>query len=77
MAPLKLKFACGDYDRMEAIENKLFALNDKHPDLGITQDTINRSVRARDAITKDMHQGIQINKRMRNELLDAAEDIYD
>ena len=66
----------GDQERMDAIEEKLFALGDKHPDLNITADTINRSVRARDALSKDMYQGVQINKRMRNELLDAADDIY-
>ncbi len=66
----------GDQERMDAIEDKLFALGDKHPDLNISADTINRSVRARDALSNDMYQGVQINKRMRNELLDAADDIY-
>jgi hypothetical protein len=66
----------GDQERMDAIEDKLFALGDKHPDLNISADTINRSVKARDALSKDMYQGVQINKRMRNELLDAADDIY-
>lgn len=66
----------GDQDRMDAIEDKLFALGDRHPDLKISQDTINKSVKARDAISRDMYQGIEINKKMRNELIDAAEDIY-
>ncbi len=66
----------GDQERMDAIEDKLFALGDRHPDLNISADTINRSVKARDALSKDMYQGVQINKRMRNELLDAADDIY-
>jgi hypothetical protein len=66
----------GDQERMDAIEDKLFALGDKHPDLNITADTINKSVKARDALSNDMYQGVQINKRMRNELLDAADDIY-
>jgi hypothetical protein len=66
----------GDQERMDAIEDKLFALGDKHPDLNISADTINRSVKARDALSNDMYQGVQINKRMRNELLDAADDIY-
>ena len=67
----------GDQDRMDALEDKLFALADKHPDLKITQDTINRSVKSRDTISRDMYQGIQINRKIRNELIDAAESIYD
>lgn len=66
----------GDQDRMDALEDKLFALGDRHPDLKISQDTINKSVKARDAISRDMYQGIEINKKMRNELIDAAEEIY-
>jgi hypothetical protein len=61
---------------MDALEDKLFALGDRHPDLKISQDTINKSVKARDAISRDMYQGIEINKKMRNELIDAAEEIY-
>jgi hypothetical protein len=66
----------GDQDRMDALEDKLFALGDRHPDLKISQDTINKSVKARDAITRDMYQGIEINKKMRNELIDSAEEIF-
>jgi hypothetical protein len=66
----------GDQERMDAIEDKLFELGDKYPELNISGDTINRSVRARDSISKDMYQGIEINKRMRESLIDAAEGIY-
>lgn len=66
----------GDQERMDEIEDKLFAIGDKHPDLGITQDTINRSVRSRDAISRDMYQGVQINKRIRDDLISASEDIF-
>lgn len=66
----------GDQDRMDALAEKLFALGDKHPELGITEETISKSVRARDAISRDMYQGISINKRMRNEIIDAMEDTY-
>jgi len=64
-----------DSERMAEIEDKLFALSDKYG-LGITDETISRSVRARDAISRDMYQGIQINKRLRDELIDASEDIF-
>jgi hypothetical protein len=66
----------GDQERMDALAEKLFALGDKHPDLGISDDTISRSVRARDAISRDMYQGIQIDKRMRNEIIEAMEDTF-
>jgi hypothetical protein len=66
----------GDQERMDAIEDKLFALGDRHPDLGISGETITKSVRARDAIARDMYQGIQINKRMRDELISAGEEIF-
>lgn len=64
-----------DSERMAEIEDKLFALSDKYG-LGITDETISRSVRARDAISRDMYQGIQVNKRLRDELIDASEDIF-
>jgi hypothetical protein len=67
----------GDQERMDAIEDKLFALGDKHPDLGISGSTITKSVKARDAISRDMYQGIQIDKRMREELISAAEEIFE
>jgi len=67
----------GDQERMDAIEDKLFALGDRHPNLGISGETITKSVRARDAISRDMYQGIQIDKRMREELISAAEEIFE
>lgn len=66
----------GDQDRMGEIEDKLFALGEKYPELGISQETINKSVRARDAISRDMYQGVQLNKRLRDELISASEEIY-
>jgi len=67
----------GDQERMDAIEDKLFALGDKYPDLGISGSTITKSVKARDAISRDMYQGIEINKRMREELISAAEELFE
>lgn len=66
----------GDQERMDAIEDKLFALGDRYPDLGISGETITKSVKARDAISRDMYQGIQIDKRMREELISAAEELF-
>ena len=56
----------GDYERADAIREKLFALSDKHG-LGITEATINKSVKARDRISDEMYHGVQINKKVRDE----------
>jgi hypothetical protein len=56
----------GDYERADAIREKLFALSDKHG-LGITESTINKSVKARDRISDEMYHGVQINKKVRDE----------
>jgi hypothetical protein len=56
----------GDYERADDIRKKLFALSDKHG-LGITESTINKSVKARDRISDEMYHGVQINKKVRDE----------
>jgi hypothetical protein len=66
----------GDYDRAEKIRERLFELSDKH-DLGITDETINKSVKARDKISDEMYQGIQINKKIRNEIERSIMEMHD
>ena len=66
----------GDYDRAEAIREKLFALSDKH-DLGITDETISKSVAARDKISDDMYNGIQINKKLRDKIERSIMEMHD
>jgi hypothetical protein len=66
----------GDYDRANMLRDKLFALSDKH-DLGITEETISQSVTARDKISDEMHNGIQLNKRLRNQIERSIMEMHD
>jgi len=67
----------GDDDRADAILDKLFALSDKH-NLGVTQDTVNRSVKARDRISdQEMYHGVQVNKKIRDEFEQSIADLED
>ena len=66
----------GDYDRADMLRDKLFALSDKH-DLGITEETISQSVTARDKISDEMYNGIQINKKIRNEIERSIMEMHD
>ena len=67
----------GDMDRTMDIERKLFELGDKYPELGITGETINKSVQTRDRISANMFHGVQLNDKLRARLEGAASTIYD
>lgn len=66
-----MAYRMGDYDREMSIREELFALGDKHPELNISQDYIDRSVRAREAISADMIDGVTISKKFRDSLRDV------
>jgi hypothetical protein len=66
----------GDADRADEVLDKLFALSDKH-NLGVTQDTVNKSVSTRDRISNDMYHGMQINKKIRDEFEQSIADLED
>ena len=66
-----MAYRMGDYDREMSIREELFALGDKHPELNISQDYIDRSVRAREAISADMINGVTISKKFRDSLSDV------
>ena len=67
----------GDFDRTTELEAKLFELGDKYPELGITGETINKSVQSRDRISAKMYHGVQLNDKLRARLEGAASSIYD
>lgn len=67
----------GDFDRTTELEAKLFELGDKYPELGITGETINKSVQSRDRISAKMFHGVQLNEKLRARLEGAASSIYD
>ena len=66
----------GDSDRADEVLDKLFALSDKHG-LGVTQDTVNRSVSARDRISSEMYNGMQVNKKIRDEFEQSIAELED
>jgi hypothetical protein len=66
----------GDSDRADEVLEKLFALSDKH-NLGVTQDTVNKSVSTRDRISNEMYHGIQVNKKIRDEFEQSIADLED
>jgi hypothetical protein len=57
----------GDTDRADEIREKLFALSDKH-NLGITDATINKSMRAREQLSEEMYHGSAVSKKIRDEV---------
>ena len=66
----------GDDERADEILDKLFALSDKH-DLGVTQDTVNRSVKTRDRISDEMYHGVQVNKKIRDQFEQSIAELED
>ena len=57
----------GDTDRADEIRDKLFALSDKH-NLGITDATINKSMKAREQLSNELYHGTKISKSIRDEV---------
>jgi len=57
----------GDTDRADAIREKLFALSDKH-NLGVTDATINKSMKAREQLSGELYHGTKISKSIRDEV---------
>lgn len=66
----------GDVDGMLDAREKLFALGAKYPELGISEKTINQSVKARDRISNEMHHGVQLDRKLTPYLKQAAAEAY-
>jgi hypothetical protein len=66
----------GDIDDMNDAREKLFALGAKYPELKITEKTISQSMKARDRVSKEMYQGVQLDRKLAPHLRQAAEDVY-
>ena len=67
----------GDYERADELQEKLFELGDKYPELKITGNTLNKSVKARDKISEDMYHGVQLNKKLRPLIEDSIRQLED
>ncbi len=64
----------GDSAEMKAILKEMEKYNKKYPSTAITYKSFNQSMKAHQRTTSNMHHGIVINSRMRNELMeDSAE----
>jgi len=64
----------GDAENAAEYKQKLKDLNAKHPDLGITEDTFEKSEIAFEAATKRTVKGVQFSQKLYNEMMrNAAE----
>jgi hypothetical protein len=66
----------GDTDGMMDAQEKLFDLGTKYPELGITQDTLNKSVASRERISREMYHGVQLDRKLAPYLRQAAAGAY-
>lgn len=66
----------GDTDGMMNAREKLFDLGAKYPDLKISEKTINQSVKARERISREMHHGVQLDRKLAPYLKQAAAEAY-
>lgn len=64
----------GDTEAAKEYKDELFELNRKHPDLGISEDTFQRSERAFEAATKRTVNGVQFSQKLYDQMMrNAAE----
>lgn len=66
----------GDADGMMDAREKLFELGAKYPELGISEKTITQSVKARERISNEMYQGVQLDRKLAPYLKQAAAEAY-
>jgi hypothetical protein len=66
----------GDTDGMMDAREKLFELGAKYPDLKISENTINQSVKARERISAEMYQGVSLDRKLAPYLRQAAAEAY-
>jgi hypothetical protein len=66
----------GDADGMMEAREKLFELGAKYPELGISERTITQSVKARERISNEMYQGVQLDRKLTPYLKQAAAEAY-
>ena len=65
----------GDYDRANELEDKLYALGDKYPELGISGKTLTASVKTRDKISDEMYHGVQLDRKLRPRIEEAIREL--
>jgi hypothetical protein len=67
----------GDFERADMLEQKLYELGDKYPELKITANTLKKSVKARDKISEEMYHGVQLNKKLRPLIEQSIRELED
>jgi hypothetical protein len=67
----------GDFERAGELQSELFELGAKYPELGISGETLNKSVASRDRISQKMYHGVQLNDKLRARLEGAASTVFD
>ena len=67
----------GDFERAGELQADLFELGAKYPELGISGETLNKSVATRDRISQKMYHGVQLNDKLRARLEGAASTAFD
>ena len=66
----------GDTDGMMNAREKLFELGAKYPDLKISEKTISQSMKTRERISREMHHGVQLDRKLAPYLKQAAAEAY-
>ena len=66
----------GDYAAADKIMDEIYKFNDKHPTAALSGKAIKKSMKSHAATSETMHNGVSINKNMREALAELREDIY-
>ena len=66
----------GDADGMMEAREKLFELGAKYPEMGINESTITKSVKARERISREMYNGVSLDRKLAPYLNQAAAEAY-
>jgi hypothetical protein len=62
----------GDPDVMDAVQDKISRFNTAYPAVKVTRDTIRQSIRGREQREREAIYGVQIDKRLREQIKDAV-----
>jgi flagellar biosynthesis/type III secretory pathway protein FliH len=66
----------GDADGMMEAREKLFELGAKYPFMNISEKTITDSVKARERISREMYNGVSLDRKLAPYLNQAAAEAY-
>ena len=64
----------GDEEMLAEIEAKRIKFNESHPSYSISRDTLRRSYIGKEERVKNSVDGVYINKKLRNEIIENSGD---